>query len=186
MTAAPTRAAGVVFALLVAATIGAFFLAQRVKSTPATVTRFSVTPFCSPNGDGRFDGCRAAFLLKKADEITVSVVGADGDVVDEVVSDRSVPAYRNIRVLWRGTSDEGGRAPDGAYRFRVTLRDQGRSITLPRAFDLDTTPPRRTSPRSTARRSRGRARRTRSSARASAWSRSPTSASPRPTRATGR
>ena len=142
MTAVPTRAAGVVFALLVAATIGAFFLAQRVKSTPATVTRFSVTPFCSPNGDGRFDGCRAAFLLKEADDVTVSVVGADGDVVDEVINDRSIPAYRNVRVLWRGTSDEGGRAPDGAYRFRVTLRNEGRSITLPRAFDLDTKAPR--------------------------------------------
>jgi len=33
-----TRAARVVFALLAVATVGAFFLAQRVKSTPAAIT----------------------------------------------------------------------------------------------------------------------------------------------------
>jgi hypothetical protein len=137
-----TRAARVVFALLAVATVGAFFLAQRVKSTPAAITRFSVTPFCSPNGDGRFDACRAAFLLKRADDVTVSVVSSDGEVVDTLVSDRALPKYRNLRVLWKGRTSTGGRAKDGTYRFRVTLRKQGRSILLPHAIRLDTTPPR--------------------------------------------
>jgi hypothetical protein len=136
------RAAGVVFGLLVAASVAAFFLAQRVKSTPAAVARFSVTPFCSPNGDGRFDGCRAAFLLKKGDDVTVRVVGRDDEVVDTLVSDQSLPAFRNLRVLWRGRAAGGGRVRDGAYHFEVTLRRQGRSILLPRPFSLDTTPPR--------------------------------------------
>jgi hypothetical protein len=137
-----TTASRVVFALLVAASVGAFFLAQRVKSTPAAIAHFSVSSFCSPNGDGRFDGCRAAFFLKKSDDVTVHVVGRDEEVVDTLVSDRSLPAYRNLRVLWKGRTASGGRAPDGAYHFEVTLRRQGRSILLPRPFTVDTTPPR--------------------------------------------
>ncbi|TML96754.1 MAG: hypothetical protein E6G10_26280 [Actinobacteria bacterium] len=137
-----TTASRVVFGLLVVASVGAFFLAQRVKSTPAAVARFSVSPVCSPNGDGRFDGCRAAFLLKKGDDVTVRVVGRDDEVVDTLVSDRSLPAFRNLRVLWRGHTAEGGRARDGTYHFEIALRRQGRSILLPRPFRVDTTPPR--------------------------------------------
>jgi len=72
----------------------------------------------------------------------VSVVSSDGEVVDTLVSDRTLSAYRNLRVLWKGRTASGGRARDGSYRFRVTLRRQGRSILLPRAVRLDTTPPR--------------------------------------------
>jgi hypothetical protein len=135
------RAARIVFAALVVATIGAFFLAQRVKSTPATLARFSVLPVCSPNQDSRLDGCRAAFLLRKAEDVSVSVIDADGEEVAEVLSDMPVGRYKGVRVLWRGETDEGGRAPHGRYRFRLTLRRQGRSIVLPKSFVIDTTPP---------------------------------------------
>jgi hypothetical protein len=136
-----SRAAGFVFGLLVAASIAAFFLAQRVKSTPGTVAHFTVRSFCSPNGDGRFDGCRAAFLLKKGDDVTVRVVGRDQEVVDTLVSDVSLARFRNLRVLWKGETASGAPAPDGTYHFQVTLRRQGRSIVLPRPFRLDRTPP---------------------------------------------
>jgi hypothetical protein len=142
LTVSASRAAGFVFGLLVAASIAAFFLAQRVKSTPAAVVRFSVTPRCSPNGDGRFDGCRAAFLLKKSDDVTVNVVGRDEEVVDTLVSDRALPGFRNLRVLWKGRTASGAKAPDGTYHFQVALRRQGRSILLPHPFTVDTTPPR--------------------------------------------
>jgi len=135
-------AAGVVFGLLLAASVAAFFLAQRVKSTPSTVARFSVTPPCSPNGDRHDDDCRAAFLLKKPDDVTVRVVNTDQDVVDTLVSDVSLDAFHNMRVLWKGQTPAGARAPDGTYRFQITLRRQGRSILLPRSFRVDTTPPR--------------------------------------------
>ena len=131
-----------VFAVLAAATVGAFFLAQRVKSTPAAIARYSMRGFCSPNGDGRFDGCRLSFLLKRGDDVTVRVIGTGGDVVRTLVADRSLPAFRQLRVLWNGETAAGLRARDGDYRFQVVLRRQGRSILVPRVLALDTTPPR--------------------------------------------
>ena len=108
-----TRAARVVFGLLAVATVGAFFLAQRVKSTPAAITQFTVTPFCSPNGDGRFDACRAAFRLKRTDDVTVSVVSSDGEVVDTLVNDRPLTKRDNLRILWLGRTSSGGHAKEG-------------------------------------------------------------------------
>lgn len=141
-TSTATRPAIVVFAVLAAATVGAFFLAQRVKSTPSVITQFTVTPLCSPNGDGRLDGCRAGFRLKRRDDVTVSVVNSGGDAVATLVSNHALAKKALLRVLWKGRTSSGARAPDGMYRFRVTLRDQGRSILLPHSIRVDTTPPR--------------------------------------------
>jgi hypothetical protein len=137
-----TRVAQGVFAVLVVATVGAFFLAQRVKRTPGAISRYSMRGFCSPNGDGRFDGCRLSFLLKRADDVTVRVLAGNGDAVRTLVSDRSLPAFRQLRVLWDGRTSDGTNAADGTYRFQVNLRRQGRSILVPRLLSLDTTPPR--------------------------------------------
>ncbi|HWI07090.1 MAG TPA: hypothetical protein VNT54_06200, partial [Solirubrobacteraceae bacterium] len=62
-----TAIARIVFALLVGATFAAFFVAQELKSTPPRV-EFTVTPFFSPNSDGRFDRARIAFTLKRPDD----------------------------------------------------------------------------------------------------------------------
>ena len=54
-----TTTARIVFAVLVCATFGAFFVAQELKSTPPLVqdvTRQS--PYFSPNRDGRVDRAR--------------------------------------------------------------------------------------------------------------------------------
>ena len=139
-----SRAAGFVFGLLVVATIGAFFLAQRVKSTPSAIKQFSMRGFCSPNGDGRFDGCRLSFRVKRGDDVSVSVVGAGGDVVRTLVSDRALPPKQQLRVRWDGRTSGGARAADGTYRFQVNLRRQGRSILIPRTLALDTTAPKPT------------------------------------------
>ena len=72
------------------------------------------------------------------------MVGRDRDVVDTLVADRSLSAFRNLRVLWKGRTASGAPAPDGTYHFQVTLRHQGRSILLPKPFTVDTTPPRPT------------------------------------------
>ena len=66
-----SRVAGAVFAVLVVATFGAFFLAQRLKHTPTVVQQFTVRPQLSPNGDGRFETAAFAFKLKQADDVTL-------------------------------------------------------------------------------------------------------------------
>ena len=131
-----------VFALLVVATFGAFFAAQRLKHTPPAVQAFRAMPYFSPNGDGRFDRERITFRVKHADDVTAEVVGGAGDVVRTLMRNRPMQPYRQLPTLrWDGRGDDGHRAEDGTYRIRVTLRREGRSVVVPRSFRLDVTPP---------------------------------------------
>jgi hypothetical protein len=129
------------FIALVAATIAAFFVAQDLKTGPSVLQLIKVYPFFSPNGDGRFDGARLNFRLRETDDVTVEVVDDDGDEIAKIL-DRRIERYTPTQVRWRGGDGDGGRAPDGLYRYRITLRGQGRSLVYPRSFRLDTTPPR--------------------------------------------
>lgn len=133
--------AGIAFAVLVVGTFAAFFLTQRLKREPGVLGQVRATPFFSPNQDGRFDRARIGFLLQEADDVTVTVVDADDQSVRRLARNRSLPAYRQLRLEWDGLTDDGARAPDGTYRVRVGLRNQGRSVLLPRTIRLDTTPP---------------------------------------------
>jgi hypothetical protein len=136
-----TATARIVFALLVCATFGAFFVAQELKSTPPRVA-FTVTPVFSPNRDGRNDRARVAFSLKRADDVTVSVITRDGDPVRRLVDNRRLRAGQELRVAWDGRTAKGRTVPDGIYRVRLSLRRQARAILLPRNIAKDTKPPR--------------------------------------------
>ena len=135
-----TRAVAGVFAVLVAATFAAFFVAQRLKNSPSLVQSYMASPYFSPNRDGRHDRAYVRFLLKRSDRVTVTVVDTDGDPVRELLS-RESGSYREVRAKWDGHDDDGARVPDGLYRYRITLQRQGRSVIFPRSVDLDTTPP---------------------------------------------
>jgi hypothetical protein len=106
------------------------------------VQQFTLTPLFSPNRDGRKDLAHVSFKLKETDDVTVSVVDHEGDEVRILADDHRIPAYTPTRFSWNGRTDAGVRAPDGSYRIRITLRRQGRSITLQRIVRLDLTPPR--------------------------------------------
>jgi hypothetical protein len=135
-----TRAISGVFAVLVAATFAAFFVAQRLKNSPSLVQSYMASPYFSPNHDGRNERAVVRFLLKRADRVTVTVVDTDGDPVRELLSRQSA-GYREVRAKWDGRDDDGVRVRDGRYRYRITLQRQGRSVIFPRSVDLDTTPP---------------------------------------------
>ncbi len=137
-----TALARAVFAALVVATFGAFFVAQRLKNEPTVVQNFFAVPVFSPNADGRFDRAKFTFLLKQADDVDVDVVDAGGDVVRSLVADRTLQAYRALDLKWDGTDDARRRVPDGTYRLRVTLRREGRSVVGPKSVRKDTRPPR--------------------------------------------
>jgi len=137
-----TKLVAGVFGVLVVATFGAFFLAQRLKNSPSVVQQFRRTPLFSPNRDGRKDRAYVNFKLKRTDEVTVAIVNHEGDEVRVLADDRHMPAYTPTRFVWNGRTDDGGRAPDGNYRVRITLHREGRSITLRYGIRLDITPPR--------------------------------------------
>jgi len=136
-----TRVAKVAFALLVVATFGAFFVAQRLKATPSLVLEAEARPLFSPNQDGRKDRARWSFMLKRDDQMSVRVVDEDGEVVRTLADGEETEAYDRQIFDWDGTTDEGAMAPDGTYRIRLSLRRQGRSITVARAVEKDTVPP---------------------------------------------
>jgi hypothetical protein len=136
------RVAGIVFTALVVATFGAFFVAQRLKASPAVIGEFKRVPFFSPNGDGRFDRATVRFEIRKRDRVTLAVVDSDGDEVRELIGGRAVLPYREVRARWDGRNDEGARVPDGIYRYRITLPEQGRNVVMQESLRLDTTAPR--------------------------------------------
>jgi hypothetical protein len=137
-----TSTARVIFALLVAATFGAFFVAQRLKHTPTVLQQVRGDRVFSPNGDGRKDALVVSFRVKHTDVIDVDVIDDHEDVVASPVQGRHVRAQTPVTVRWNGRDDSGPRAPDGIYRLQVTLRDEGRTVVVRRRYRLDTTPPR--------------------------------------------
>jgi FlgD Ig-like domain len=131
----------VVFGLLVLATIGAFFVTQRLKREDPIVKRIILPLWLSPNGDGRKDEIRIGFTLPDRDEVTVSFVNEKGDDVRRLVDGRRLGKGKHDFV-WDGRTDAGNVVRDGPYRLRVTLREEGRSVNFPRPVQVDTRPPR--------------------------------------------
>src|SRR3954469_18536450 len=136
-----TRLARIVFVLLVAATFAAFFVAQRLKNAPSVAEITHVTPFFSPNGDGRGDVDRITFTAKQADRVTATIVDPEGDRVRRLAEGLEVRPGRAVNVVWDGRTDDGLRVHDGRYRLQLGLRRTGRSVVIPGSFNVDTTPP---------------------------------------------
>lgn len=137
-----TTAARAIFALLVAATFGAFFVAQRLKHTPTVLQKVRGDRVFSPNSDGRKDALEVRFRIKSSDVISVDVLDAGDRIVASLVEDRRLRAQAPIAVRWDGRDEGGERSPDGVYRLQVTLRDEGRTVVVRRRYRLDTRPPR--------------------------------------------
>ena len=139
--ASSSSLARVVFLLLVAATVGAFFVTQRLKRSGPVVKRLALPLYISPNGDGRKDTARITFNLPKGDRVTVDVVNANDDEVRRLLDD--VRLRRGFHALnWDGRNNFGLVPKDGYYYVRVTLRHEGRAATGPRGMQLVTKPPR--------------------------------------------
>jgi hypothetical protein len=137
-----SRLARAVFVLLVCATIAAFFTAQRLKGEPAVAKVRSLAPVFSPNGDHIRDVNRFFIELRERSDISVDVVNVEGDAVRRLVDQATVAPEHPLNLQWDGRTDAGRRVPDGRYRVRVTLRREGRSVTVPRSTLVDTQAPR--------------------------------------------
>ena len=138
----PTRAARIVFALLVVGGVASFFVAQRLKNEPPVIGSVRFMSSFSPNGDGRKERITFGFHVKRTTPITVEVVSAGGGAaVRTLAEQRTARAYRRQRFTWDGR-DEDGRVVEGRYRLKITLTDEGRSVALAKSFTVDVTPPR--------------------------------------------
>jgi hypothetical protein len=137
-----TRVARVAFLVLVGATFAAFFVAQRLKSSPPVIRVHGLAVLFSPNGDGREDVNRFSLsMANAADDVAVDVIDANGDRVARIAAGRDIRPGRPLALSWDGRTDAGRRAPDGRYRLRVTSRGQGRAVIVPGVTVVDTKPP---------------------------------------------
>lgn len=137
----------ILFGVLVLATVGAFFVAAKIKNTPSIIQSVRHSTLISPNGDGKLDTIGFSLRLSEADRVTLAIVDADGDPVQTILDDRKLGAYTNLQgadVRWDGRDSDGNVVADGLYRVRITLRDQGRSVIDTRSITVDTTPPKPT------------------------------------------
>ena len=131
-----TATVRVVFALLVCATVGAFFLAQRIKRSPSILVHYFVASPCSPHG-GPAGPCDVNFRLSRTDDVTVRVMNANDDPVRILAAAQPVLRYRRVTLQWDGRTSTGRRAPKGLYRYRINLVGGGRSIVLPTPATLE-------------------------------------------------
>jgi hypothetical protein len=90
MTMTPRTLSRLVFALLVLATIAAFFVTQKLKSGQPVVKRLALQRFFSPNDDGRKDRARIAFRLPKGDRVDLDIVSTGGGHIRRLVNGRSL------------------------------------------------------------------------------------------------
>ena len=96
----------------------------------------------SPNGDGVFDAMRVSGT-GSADAVRWDVVVAPlaGEVAGDPIR-RIAGAGRSAAATWKGTSDDGARAADGAYRVTLRLFDAaGNAATQSWTAIVDATPP---------------------------------------------
>jgi hypothetical protein len=131
----------VVFGVLVLATSAAFLVAQRLKRSTPIIERVSYNRYLSPTCGCAKNRVKIYFSLRDPGTVTATLVNSAGDDVRTLVDNRRLHRGRHVYV-WTGRTDAHTVAPDGAYRLRVTLRDQARSVTATRELIVDTVPPR--------------------------------------------
>jgi len=140
--------AGLVFALLVLATVAAFAWSQRLKRDPLVIDRVTFgmahRRAFTPNRDCRFDRERIRFRVTHSDRAVVQVVKPGGKLVITLARDRFLKRYHFFTFYWDGRSRNDGIAPPGRYKLRVKLLDQGRTLVPPGTIRLHRAPRRPT------------------------------------------
>jgi flagellar hook assembly protein FlgD len=133
-------AAAVVFALLVLATVAAFAYAQRVKRDPLLVDRVEIGTKKSNafTPKGRCDShIRLKFRTTTSNEATVEIIRPGGELVRTPAKHAFLKRYSYHVFHWDGKNQEGVIQPQGRYRMRVLLEDEGRELTLPGTIRLE-------------------------------------------------
>jgi len=144
---AEARWAGLVFALLVLATLASFAWSQRLKRDPLVLDRATFVavpilhpkhpvPGFTPNGDCRYDRMRIRFRTTQSDRGTVQVVKPGGKLIVTLARDADLKRYRFHTYYWDGRTRNDGIAPPGRYKLRVKLLGQERVLVPPGSMRL--------------------------------------------------
>jgi hypothetical protein len=147
MPRAASRWAGLVFALLVLATLAAFAWSQRLKRDPLVLDRtsFVAVPILhpehpvhsfTPNADCHYDRMRIRFRTTQSDRGTVQVVKPGGKLIVTLDRDTFLKRYHFHTYYWDGRTRNDGIARPGRYKLRVKLLGQERVLVPPGTIKL--------------------------------------------------
>lgn len=128
-------------AALLVATSAAFVVTEKLKLTRNPIVGPRVDKLFSPTCDCATESASIAFRLRSPDRVSVQIIDADGDVVRELARSRA-QGRGPVTYLWDGRDGDGRVVAEGAYRPRVHLDEQRRTIVMPNPIRVDVTPPR--------------------------------------------
>ena len=125
---------------LVAGAAVVFVRAQILKSAPSPIVAPRISsPTFSPNAERpRRRQATLTVSLRSTDTATVLIFDSNDTTIAEA---SVVQTGKNIRASWNGRLTNGSLAPDGAYRFAISLKRQEQLIRIPDPITLDATPP---------------------------------------------
>lgn len=151
------------FAVLVAATVAAFFITQHLKTStplltgspapaPAVINPLDGVTCYSPAARKFVDHRRmqiSFYLLNRSDHVDVYVVDTSGRTVATLARGRYMQGGTHpVRsyFVWDGREANGSVAPDGRYYIKVRLIGARRTVTIsnpsgPEPVDVKTVPP---------------------------------------------
>jgi flagellar hook capping protein FlgD len=130
---------------LLAATAVAFAVTENLKldeSSPISRTRITAlfSPVCKAACPASGRSALIGFRLRREEDIRLDIVDSSGNVVRGSLVSQVLPAvFREF--AWDGRDASGRLVPDGVYRARITLADEGRTITFPDEIRVDATSP---------------------------------------------
>ena len=136
------RTASLVLVLaLLAGSVVAFVVAERLKLEKSPVTGTQVDKVFSPVCRCPQRQARIAFRLRRTDRLRLSLIDAEGKEIRTLVQGERYPRGTHT-FLWNGRDDDGAIVEEGGYRPKVELGRADRTIVLPNPIRVDVTPPR--------------------------------------------
>jgi FlgD Ig-like domain len=120
---------------LLVGTVAAFTYTEAIKLERKPVGKVRVDPRLSPECDCPRETARISFDLREPTRIDVTIATRDGDEVRLLAADVRQPKGR-VELTWDGRDDAGQVVPAGAYRVRVRLKDERRTIVFPEGIKV--------------------------------------------------
>ena len=124
---------------LIGGTTAAFTITEALKLEPTPITAKRAEELFSPGCGCPTAIARLSMRIRRNDRLDLDIL-AGGVPIRNLARDLEAKKGR-VRVRWNGRDDAGRIVPDGSYRLRVHLRDDDRTVVIPRTVRVDTESP---------------------------------------------